>query len=288
MMRPSRWTIFLYLLPALSLIFIFCYAPMILTFYSSLYPTRNPAKLGASAINYETLIHSPQFLLVLLNNLWYVAITVPVSMALALLMAALVDAQFPGRMWVRAAFFCPTILPMIAVANVWLFFYTPEAGLFDRALSILGFGATNWLGEPRTALGAVMAVTIWKEAGFFMIFYLAAFQNVPPELHEAAKIDGASRWMRFVRITIPLVGPTSLFVFVIAVINAFRIVDHIIILTHGGPDNATSLLLYYLYETGFIFWDTGLAAAITVILLILLLSVAVIQIRTLDPRVHYR
>ncbi len=177
---------------------------------------------------------------------------------------------------------------MIAVANIWLFFYTPEVGLFDRALSILGVGATNWLGEPRTALGAVMAVTIWKEAGFFMIFYLAAFQSVPPELHEAAKIDGAGRWMTFVRVTLPLVGPTSLFVFVIAVINAFRIVDHIVILTHGGPDNATSLLLYYLYETGFIFWDTGLAAAITVILLILLLSVAVFQIRTLDPRIHYR
>jgi sn-glycerol 3-phosphate transport system permease protein len=111
---------------------------------------------------------------------------------------------------------------------------------------------------------------------------------VPPELHEAAKIDGAGRWMTFVRVTLPLVGPTSLFVFVIAVINAFRIVDHIVILTHGGPDNATSLLLYYLYETGFIFWDTGLAAAITVILLILLLSVAVFQIRTLDPRIHYR
>ncbi len=102
MMRPSRRATFLYLLPALSLIFIFCYAPMILTFYWSLYPTRNPAKLGAGPINYETLIHSPQFLLVLLNNLWYVAITVPVSMALALLMAALVDAQLPGRMWVRA------------------------------------------------------------------------------------------------------------------------------------------------------------------------------------------
>ena len=288
MTKPSRWVTFLYLLPALSLIFIFCYAPMVLTFFSSLYPTRNPAKLAASAINYEALLHSPQFHLVLLNSLWYVVITVPVSMVLALLMAALVDAQLPGRMWVRAAFFCPTILPMIAVANIWLFFYTPDAGLFDRVLSVLGVGATNWLGEPKTALWAVMAVTIWKEAGFFMIFYLAAFQNVPPELHEAAKIDGAGRWMSFVRITLPLVGPTSLFVFVIAVINAFRIVDHIVILTHGGPNNATSLLLYYLYEIGFVFWDTGLAAAITVVLLALLLSIAVVQIRTLDPRIHYR
>lgn len=288
MIRPSRWTTLLYLLPALSLIFIFCYAPMLLTFYDSLYPTRNPAKLGASPINYETLIRSPQFLQVLLNNLWYAAITVPLSMMLAIFMAALVEAQLPGRMWVRAAFFCPTILPMIAVANIWLFFYTPEAGLFDRVLSIFGIGPTNWLGEPKTVLGAVMAVTIWKEAGFFMIFYLAAFQNVPPELYEAAQIEGASRWARFVRITLPLVGPTSLFVFVIAVINAFRVVDHIVILTHGGPNNASSLLLYYLYETGFVFWDTGLAAAITVILLVLLLTVAVVQIRTLDPRIHYR
>lgn len=288
MNKPSRWTTFVCLLPALSLIFLFCYAPMILTFVTSLYPTRNPARVGAGLINYAALIHSPQFAQVLLNNLGYAAITVPASMMLALLMAALVDAQLPGRMWVRVAFFCPTILPMIAVANIWLFFYTPEAGLFDRVLSVVGVSPTNWLGESRTALGAVMAVTVWKEAGFFMIFYLAAFQNVPAELHEAAQIEGANRLVRFLRITLPLVGPTSLFVFVVAVINAFRVVDHIIILTNGGPNNATSLLLYHLYEMGFIFWDTGLASAITVVLLIFLLAIAVIQIRTLDPKVHYR
>jgi len=286
--KPSPWTTVLCLLPALSLILLFCYTPMLLTFISSLYPTRNPARLGASPINYDALIHSPQFIQVLVNNLLYAGITVPASMILAVLMAALVDTQLPGRMWVRAAFFCPTILPMIAVANIWLFFYTPEAGLFDRVLSLLKIGPTNWLGESRTALGAVMAVTVWKEAGFFMIFYLAAFQNVPVELHEAAQIEGANRLARFIRITLPLVGPTSLFVFVVAVINAFRVVDHVIILTNGGPNNATSLLLFHLYEMGFIFWDTGLAAAITVVLLIFLLGVAVIQIRTLDPKVHYR
>lgn len=288
MTRVARRTLAAHLLPALLLIFLFCHGPMLLTMYQSLYPTRNPAKLGASAINYEALWRDPQFWQVLGNNLLYAAITVPASVILALLMAALVDARLPGRAWVRAAFFCPTILPMIAVANIWLFFYTPESGLFDRVLAWFGVGPTNWLGQPETALRSVMAVTIWKESGLFMVFYLAAFQNVPPELHEAAQLEGAGRFSRFWRITLPLVGPTTLFVFVIAVINAFRVVDHVLILTHGGPNNATSLLLYYLYEVGFVFWDTGLAAAITVVLMTLLLVVAIVQLRVLDPRIHYR
>jgi sn-glycerol 3-phosphate transport system permease protein len=288
MTRVAPWIPFAYLLPALTLIVLFCHGPMLLTAVDSLYPTRNPAKLGASAVNYQTLWRDGQFWLVLGNNLAYAAVTVPLSMALALVMAALVDARLPGRGWVRAAFFCPTILPMIAVANIWLFFYTPEAGLFDRVLSYFGVGPTNWLGQPETALRSVMAVTVWKESGLFMIFYLAAFQNVPPELHEAAQLEGAGRLARFWRITLPLVGPTTLFVFVIAVINAFRVVDHVLILTHGGPNNASSLLLYYLYEVGFVFWDTALAAAITVVLMTVLLLVAIVQLRVLEPRTHYR
>jgi hypothetical protein len=116
----------------------------------------------------------------------------------------------------------------------------------------------NWLGRPATALGAVIVVAVWKEAGFFMIFYLAALQQMNPSLREAAAIEGASRWYFFCRVQWPLLMPTTLFVLVNAVINAFRMVDHIVVMTRGGPDNATTLLLYHLYEVGFKFWDTGL------------------------------
>ena len=129
-----------------------------------------------------------------------------------------------------------------------------------------------------------MVVTVWKEAGFFMIFYLAALQSMSPHLAEAAAIEGASRWYFFRRVTFPLLMPTTLFVLVNAVINAFRLVDHIVVMTRGGPDNATALLLYYIYEVGFRFWDSAYAAALTMVLLVLLGAVALAQFVFLERR----
>ena len=148
---------------------------------------------------------------------------------------------------------------MIAVANIWLFFYTPRVRP-ARADHSARFGAADAQlarQQEHRARRALMVVTVWKEAGFFMIFYLAALQPISPHLAEAAAIEGASRWYFFRRVTFPLLMPTTLFVLVNAVINAFRLVDHIVVMTRGGPDNATSLLLYYIYEVGFRFWDSA-------------------------------
>jgi sn-glycerol 3-phosphate transport system permease protein len=186
------------------------------------------------------------------------------------------------------AYFTPTILPMIAVANIWLFFYTPDIGLIDQIAVWMGFSGHNWLGDPKTVLPAIMVMTIWKEAGFFMIFYLAAMQNIPPELEEASQLEGASRWYYFRRVMFPLLMPTTLFVLINAVLNSFKLVDHLFVLTKGGPDNASNLLLYYIFETAFSYFETNFAAALTVILLILLAIMALLQFFFLDKRVHYR
>ena len=138
---------------------------------------------------------------------------------------------------------------MIAVANIWLFFYTPQYGLLEQITGALGLPSHNWLGDPSTALASITLVAVWKEAGFFMIFYLAALQQIPPELGEAAELEGASRWQRFWRVTFPLLMPTTLFVLINATINAFRLVDHLFVMTRGGPDNATYSLSYYIYKT---------------------------------------
>jgi sn-glycerol 3-phosphate transport system permease protein len=238
--------------------------------------------------NYQVMIADEVFWKSLANNLWYALGTIPVSIALAMLMALWVNSKMAGRTWLRMAFFTPTVLPMIAVANIWLFFYTPQYGLLDQVLSVFGAGGRNWLGSPETALGCVIVVAIWKEAGFFMIFYLAALQAIPPSLGEAAAIEGASRGYYFRRVVFPLLMPTTLFVMVNAIINAVRLVDHIFVMTRGGPNNATSLLLFHVYQVGFSFWDTGYAAALTIVLLVVLAAVAIGQFLFLDRKVHYR
>ena len=239
--------------------------------------------------NFRFLAEDPIFWQALWNNLVYAAATIPASIGLALAMALWVNSRISGRTALRMAYFTPTVLPMIAVANLWLFFFTHDYGLLDRATQFLfGWGATNWLGSHETALGAMIIVAVWKEAGFFMIFYLAALQAIPPVLLEAAAVEGASRARILWRVVLPLLGPTTLFILVNAVINAFRLVDHIIVMTRGGPDNATALLLTYIYELGFRFWDTASASALTVVLLVILASVAAVQFLVVERRTHYR
>ncbi|HEY8251658.1 MAG TPA: sugar ABC transporter permease [Burkholderiales bacterium] len=238
--------------------------------------------------NYAALADDPVFWQVLRNNFWFALGTIPTSIALALLMALWVNARLPGRALVRLSYFTPTVLPMIAVANLWLYFYTPQIGLLDKVTALFGVPSHNWLGNPDTVMGCVIAMTIWKEAGFFMIFYLAALQSLPPELEEAARIEGASRGYFFWRVTFPLLMPTTLFVLVNATINSFKLVDHLFILTKGGPDNASNLLLYYVYQVAFSYLDTAYAATLTVVLLTLLAAFAVLQFRMIERRVHYR
>ncbi len=280
----------LLLLPAMALLALFTHWPAVATIYDSFFSTpraRRPSVFVGPG-NYEQMLADPIFWQALTNNLWFALGTIPTSIALALLMAVWVNDRFPGRTFVRMAFFTPTVLPMIAVANIWLFFYTPEIGLLEQVRYALGGRAHNWLGSQDTALAAVTIVAVWKEAGFFMIFYLAALQAIPPNLAEASALEGASRWYFFRRVQFPLLMPTTLFVLVNAVINAFRMVDHIFVLTRGGPDNATTLLLFHIYQVGFSFWDTGYAAALTVVLLVSLALLALIQYGVLERRIHYR
>ena len=280
----------LLILPAVLLLVAFTHWPAVATLLDSLYSTPRASRPGrfVGLDNFQSLAADPVFWTALRNNAVYAAATIPASVGIALAMALAVNAALPGRALLRMAFFTPTMLPMIAVANIWLFFYTPDYGLFDRLLAPFGFARHNWLGEAATALPAMIVVAVWKEAGFFMIFYLAALQALPPDLHEASMLEGASRWMFFRRVTLPLLMPTTLFVLVNAVINAFRLVDHVVVMTRGGPDNATTLLLYYVYELGFRFWDGAAAAALTVVLLAILAAAAWVQFGVLGRRVHYR
>ena len=280
----------LLLTPAAILLVGFTHYPAAATLVDSFFSTGTALRPShfVGLANYAALGADPIFWQVLGNNLAFALGTIPTSIALAMLMAIWVNDRLPARALVRMSYFTPTILPMIAVANLWLFFYTPQIGLVDKFTALFGVPSHNWLGDPRTVMGCIAVMTVWKEAGFFMIFYLAALQSLPPELGEAARIEGASRWYFFRRVTFPLLMPTTLFVLVNATINSFKLVDHLFILTKGGPDNASNLLLYYIYQVAFSFFDTAYASTLTVVLLALLAALAIAQFQLIEKRVHYR
>ncbi len=280
----------LLLSPAMMLLTVFAFYPTIATLGSSLFSRgtrRRPTKFVGEE-NYADLFADPTFWLVVKNNLLYAAATIPVSIIIALSMALWANSKISARGFVRTAYFTPTVLPMIAAANLWLFFYTPGLGVLDQIGSLFGLPSVNWLGQPETALWAVIIVTIWKEAGFFMIFYLAALQTIPVDLCEAADIEGTSRWTYTRRIVIPLLMPTTLFIMVNAMINSVKLIDHLFILTKGGPSDASKLILYYIWEMAFAFFDAPHAAAMTILVIAVLGVVAAIQFFYLDRRTHYQ
>jgi len=249
--------------------------------------SRRPSRF-VGVENYQAMLEDDRLAQVLINSTIYAVGTVPLAIGLALGMALLVNSRLPGTAFMRLSFFLPTMLPMIAVANIWLFFYAPGIGLASQILGLFGLPSINFLGQTETSLASMMFVAIWKEAGLFMIFYLAALQSVPTNLKDAARLEGAGRVRVFIDVVLPLLRPTTIFVAVNALINAFRLVDHVVVMTEGGPNNSSALLLYYIYEVTFRQRDFAYGATLTVLMVVLLGILAVIQFWVLNRKAHYQ
>ncbi len=289
--RRRLWRIqpYLFLLPSLVFLATFTYYPVLASLEMSLERfspvTHRFAFVGAA--NYAALARDPVFGQVLKNSAEFLIGTVPVTVALSLALAVALSRTHALSTVYRTGVFYPALLPLVGAAAIWLFIYTPGYGLIDVYLRGLLPSGVGWLSSPVYALPAVIVMTIWKNAGYYMLFYLAGLQTISRELYEAARIEGASAWQQFRRITFPLLGPTTLFVLVIASINAFQSVDQIFVMTGGGPDNTTNLLLFYIYQAGFMFFDFGRAAALTMFLLVVLMGIAAISFGVLERRIYY-
>lgn len=287
----ARWRPYLMLAPALIFLVAFTVYPMLSSGYMSLFESNlsTQQKMVWTGLgNYQTLFGSPVFRQVLRNTLIYAVGTIPFSIGLALFLALQLNKKFRASALFRTVFFYPTVIPMMSVATIWLFMYTPQYGVINRILGTFGIPDINFLGTTELALPAIMVMSIWKDAGYFMIFYLAGLQNLPTELYEAADLDGAGPWRQFTKLTFPLLMPTTMFVTTVSAINAFKTVDQLFLMTAGGPNNATNLILYHLFEQAFAFFDKGVASALTVILVVILLVLAIIQNQYLDKKVHYQ
>lgn len=281
--------IILLVLPCLLLV-AFTHYPLISSALASLWnngTSIRPSRFVALE-NYAELLHDETLRKVMINSSLYALVTIPAAIILSISMALLVNSSLPGTALMRLSFFLPTMLPMIAVANLWMFVYVPGFGLIAQFLSLFGIQSPNILGDESTSLWAMMVVAIWKEAGLFMIFYLAALQSVSSSLKEAARLEGAGPIRVFFDVVLPALAPTTVFVAVNALLNAFRLVDHVIVMTDGGPNNASALLLFYIYEVTFGFRDFAYGATLTVLLAALLGLLALAQFKILDRKAHYQ
>ena len=289
--RALRHNLLAWLLVAPSLVFmlIFTVYPVFRSIYLSLTRYRlgmqKPEFIGLE--NYINLMGSSLFWKVMGNTLFFALITIIPSMVMGLFLATLVNRKSRMTGFARTAYFYPVIMPMIAIASIWMFIYMAKNGLFDQMLASLGFEPMNVLSSKTTVLPAMAVMYVWKEAGYLMVFFLSGIQSISDEVNEAARIDGANSWTIFRKITLPLLAPTFLFVSTIALTNSFKLVDHVVIMTEGAPNNASTLLLYYIYQQGFTNFNYGLSSALTTVMLVLLMIVALPRFLSQDKKVHY-
>jgi sn-glycerol 3-phosphate transport system permease protein len=286
--RVRPWlTAYALLLPSALFLFGFTYWPVVQVIRCSLTVRgfRGAAHWGLQ--NYARLFNDRHFATVVVNNLIYAAGTIIPSLVLALLFAVALKETTRLTSVLRTLVALPMLIPLVAAASLFAFIFLPNAGLLDHYLAKIGIAETNWLGDPSLALGSIIAITVWKNCGYYMLFFLAGLAGIPQDLLDAAKIDGAGPVQRFFRITLPLLGPTLAFVLVIATLNALTQVDHIIVLTQGGPSDATAMILFYIYQQAHQNFDVGMASAATVVSVGFLFALSIVSLRSLERGIHY-
>ncbi len=230
--------------------------------------------------NYRDLVTAPLFWTATKNTLYFVVIGGPLSAAVSLAAALLVNAKLVRfRPFFRSAFFAPWVTTLVAMALVWRYIYHPQYGLLNAALGVVGLGPIDWLGTTTWAMPSLILLSVWKNFGYNMLVFLAGLQSIPEELYEAAALDGAGQWRRFRHVTLPMLGPTFVFVGVVTMIASFQVFSEPYVMTQGGPLKSTLTLVLFMYEQGFRWWRLGYSAAIAVVLFGLTLLGTLVQFR---------
>lgn len=289
-MLLREWGLFMALVaPNLLFLLAFTYWPLIYNGYLSLvdWDMIAPDKTFVGLENYRDLASTPSFWRIVANTFYFVLVGVAATMGIALAVALLLNQKLYGRGVARTVVFAPTVLTGSAIAIVWVYIFDPNYGLLRVFLNAVGVASPRWLTDLVWAMPALLIVYVWKNVGYAVVVYLAGLQSIPKEIYEAAIVDGASPWARFRHVTWPGLGPITFFLLVTSILNSFQAFDIVAVMTKGGPVNATNTLIYYLYEEGFVAFHAGRAAAIGVVLFGLMLAVTLVQLRTVEKKVHY-
>ena len=277
--------------PALLIIGVFFFVPVLAAFAVSLtdfdlYALADLHNLRFVGLqNYLELLESRDFWRALGNTCYFVALGVPLSLIASLAAALLVNSRLTRcAALFRTAFFAPVVATLVAVALVWRYLLHTRYGLLNWALGGLGVHPIDWLGDPHWAMPAIVLFAVWKNFGYNMIIFVAALQAIPDDLHEAARLDGASWWQEFSRVTLPLLRPTMLLVALLTVAGYFQLFAEPYVMTEGGPLQSTMSVLYLMYEQGFKWWNLGSASAIAFLLFLIMLAVTALELRLARSR----
>jgi multiple sugar transport system permease protein len=286
--RRQAITGYLFVAPAMIIFFVFTLLPVAIALYLSFTNYDVFTKMDwIGAGNYQDVFDDEYFWRALQNTAVYTVVSVPLAMAIGLALAVLLNQKLRGLGLYRTIYYVPVVTSMVAVAMIWLQLFDPLYGVVSSAFDAIGIKGIDWLGDPRLAMPSVIVVSVWKVIGWNMLIYLAGLQGIPEYLREAAAIDGANRWQTFSRITLPLLQPTTFFIFVTSVIGAFQVFDVVYVMTGGGPANATTTLVHQIYNAAFKSFDMGYAAAMSFVLFGIILVVSLVSMRVTRGEVAY-
>ncbi|MEO5987557.1 MAG: sugar ABC transporter permease [Candidatus Eisenbacteria bacterium] len=272
--------------PGLALIAVFFVLPVVVGLVLSftdfdLYAIGDPSTVRFVALgNYLQVLRNPEFWHALRNTFFFVVVGGPLSVAASLGAAMLLNQPLVrARALFRVVFFAPVVTTLVAVAIVWRYLYHPRYGLIDHTLAAMGLPTVDWLGDPRYAMVAIVLLAVWKNFGYNMLIFIAGLQSIPEELYEAADLDGAGAWQRFVHVTLPGLGPTFLFVGIMTMIGNFQLFSEPYVMTQGGPLRSTTTVVLQMYEEGFRWWRIGTATSIAFVLFAIMLAGTLLQMR---------
>jgi multiple sugar transport system permease protein len=275
-----------FLAPALVLIGVFFFLPVGASLLLSLtdfdiYAIADRSNTRLVGLrNYTDLFGNPVFWAAVRNTFYFALVGGPLTVAVSLAAALLINARVVKyKSLFRTIFFVPFVTTLVAVAIVWKYLYHPQYGLFNYVLSWFGVEPVSWLGDPTWAMPSIILMAVWKNFGYNMLIFIAGLQNIPAELYEAAYLDGAGPFRRFWNVTLPMLGPTFLFVGVITMIGYFQLFAEPYVMTGGGPLRSTTSLVLLMYEEGFRWWRMGVAAAVAFVLFIIILIWTLLQFR---------
>lgn len=278
--------VFFFLAPAIGAILIFFFIPVLAAFIISftdfdIYTLGDFSTLRFIGLdNYTKLLTDELFWTSLKNTFYFVLVAGPLSIAVSLFAALLLNSKLTKfKSLFRLAYFLPVITTLVAVAIVWRFIYHPNFGILNFFLGLFGINPIDWLGDPFWAMPSIIILAVWKNFGYNMIIFIAGLQNIPEELYEAADIEGANGFQKFVHITLPMLAPTTLFVSIITMIGYFQLFAEPYVMTQGGPLNKTLSIVQYMYQEGFRWWNMGYSASIAFVLFIIIFIGTLIQFK---------